>query len=131
MSTQTSALADQRILVVEDEYYLADDLRRLLEKEGAHVVGPFATVRQAADAVQGADLDCAILDVNLQGEFSMPLCSELEKRSVPMIFVTGYDHGGLPEQFRAAPHFTKPVDTRALLKCIVAISGSGNAQHAG
>ena len=34
----------KRILVVEDEYLIADDLRRELTEHGATVVGPVASV---------------------------------------------------------------------------------------
>jgi hypothetical protein len=36
----TSALAGRRILIVEDEYFLADDLKQILNQRSAEVLGP-------------------------------------------------------------------------------------------
>ena len=46
-SIQVLPLRGARVLVVEDEYYIADDLRRALEAAGAEVVGPFSTIEKA------------------------------------------------------------------------------------
>ncbi len=62
-------LRNCRILVVEDEYYLADELRTELETRGALVLGPVGTLDQALAAIgEARDIDGAILDVNLRGE---------------------------------------------------------------
>lgn len=43
----TSALADRRVLVVEDDYFLAVELARDLSAGGAEVVGPAASMDAA------------------------------------------------------------------------------------
>ncbi|WP_349546089.1 hypothetical protein [Bradyrhizobium sp. ORS 375] len=45
----TNTLAGRRLLVVEDDYYLADDLARALGAEGAEVVGPVSNIDSALD----------------------------------------------------------------------------------
>ena len=56
------------ILVVEDDYMIADDLRRDLEAAGARVLGPVPSLPEALELLRGADrLDAAVLDVNLHG----------------------------------------------------------------
>lgn len=40
-----AALAGRAILVVEDEYFAADDLRRELVRADARVVGPVSSLR--------------------------------------------------------------------------------------
>lgn len=81
----------RRILVVEDEYLLADDLRKLLDREGATVVGPVATEADALALLEDGTVDCAILDINLRGRMVYPLAHTLRDRHVPFLFVSGYD----------------------------------------
>lgn len=115
----SGTLIDRRILLVEDEYYLADDLRRVLEKEGAMIVGPFASVTSASVAARASELDCAVLDLNLQGELSFRLYEELAARGVPVVVISGYDRHSLPSQFAEITLLAKPVDTSRLVQCVV------------
>jgi hypothetical protein len=43
----SAPLKDRRVLVVEDDWFIADAVADLLAKEGAAVFGPAATVRKA------------------------------------------------------------------------------------
>lgn len=103
-------LNDLRILVAEDEYLLAEDLRDVLSAAGAIVIGPFPTV---ADAVACLDtetrVDLAILDVNLRGEMIFPVAELLDARAIPFIFTTGYQQESFPERFSQAARLEKPV----------------------
>jgi DNA-binding NtrC family response regulator len=111
-------LTDWRILLVEDEYYIADDLRRALGNEGAMILGPFASVDPASAAARAAELDCAVLDLNLQGELSFALYEELAARGVPLVVVSGYDRTSIPPQFAGITLLSKPVDTDRLVQCV-------------
>jgi DNA-binding response OmpR family regulator len=85
-----SSLANQRILVVEDEFLISAMLCDMLFDAEAVVVGPAASVSAALRLVQDNDVDCAILDMNLNGEWSDPIADELDRKGVPFIFTTGY-----------------------------------------
>ena len=52
-------------LLVEDEYFIADDMAKALETFGAKVVGP-ASDKEKATALLSSDrqIDAAILDIN-------------------------------------------------------------------
>ena len=39
-----SLLKGRRILIIEDEYFLADELNRVLQQAGAETLGPAASV---------------------------------------------------------------------------------------
>ncbi|WP_210528746.1 response regulator [Rubellimicrobium arenae] len=109
----------KHVLVVEDEYMLADDLRRDLEEAGARVLGPVASLEQAFSALNdGITIDAAVLDINLGGEMVFPLAEALRGRGVPFVFVTGYDAWALPGQFRDVPCCDKPVDAVQLLRSL-------------
>jgi DNA-binding response OmpR family regulator len=103
-----SSLADMRILIVEDEYFLADELARALEERGAHVVGPVGSLREAEALVAQNRPDCAILDINLRGDMAFPLADRLEAEGIPFIVASGYAGAAIPERFNAAPRLEKP-----------------------
>ena len=112
-----------RILIVEDEYMLADELQRELSRAGAVVVGPVPTVAMALDLLaREADLDGAVLDVNLGGDLVYPVADALAGRKVPFVFVTGYDAQVLPPRFAYAPRCEKPVRISAVRDAIGAPS---------
>lgn len=98
-----------RILVVEDEYLLADDISDILTEAGAHVIGPCATVADAVARAGTADLDAAILDINLRGDMVFPVADALAERRIPFIFATGYDQWSLPDRFADAVRLEKPL----------------------
>jgi DNA-binding response OmpR family regulator len=103
-----AALEQRRILVVEDEYFIADDIATALRKAGACVIGPLATVAEAAALVEREPIDAALLDVNLRGETILPLADVLTARGIPFAFATGYDDEALPARFVNVPRVLKP-----------------------
>lgn len=112
-------LSGRRILVVEDEYLIADDLRDALVAAGAEVVGPIATVADAIACVDaGTVLDAAVLDINLRGAMVYPVADGLAARGIPFLFATGYDAGSLPDRFATAVRLEKPVKAAKLADVI-------------
>jgi CheY-like chemotaxis protein len=112
-------LQDRCILVVEDEYFLADDLREMLAGAGAEVLGPVASIGEANTLIAaGSPIDAAILDVNLSGEAVFPVADALQARDVPFVFTTGYDQWALPERFANVPRLEKPLTGSNLLTLI-------------
>ncbi|HEX8303148.1 response regulator [Sphingomonas sp.] len=98
-----------RILIVEDEYLLADDLSYALSEAGAQVLGPIASVEDAQTFIAGGDpIDAAVLDVNLRGDLIFPVAEALQDRGVPFAFATGYDQWALPTRFADVPRVEKP-----------------------
>lgn len=104
----------RRVLVVEDEYLAADALRRELEAAGADVVGPAPGVADALALLESAEVDVAILDVNVGGERVDAVVDALLARRVPIVFATGYDAWAMPEAYAHVPRCEKPVDLHAL-----------------
>ncbi len=112
-------LAGCRILVVEDDYFIAEDLCDCLRREGAEIVGPAGTVETALRLARQAEaLDCAVLDLNLSGNPVDEVARTLARRSVGLLFATGYQTGGIAAEFAGVPRLTKPVDRRQLVDLI-------------
>ena len=108
-----SSVRGRRVLVVEDEYMLAEDLREELERQGALVMGPVASVADALELLRsGPAPDMAILDINLGGEMAYPVADALRARDIPFIFATGYNAGAIPKAYSDVPRAEKPVEVR-------------------
>lgn len=104
----TKTLTGRRILIVEDDYFIASDLKRMLTRAEAKVVGPVGDIAAGLALIEREPLDAAILDVNLDGVPSYPLADRLAAAGVPHAFVTGYDGWSLPDDYRETPRITKP-----------------------
>jgi DNA-binding response OmpR family regulator len=99
----------KRIMIVEDEYFIAHDLAHGFRQRGASVIGPFATIEEAVAELSGSEpIDGVVLDINLGGKMSFPLADALKARGVPFVFLTGYERYALPEQYADIPHIEKP-----------------------
>lgn len=104
-----------RVLVVEDEFLLAEELRCVLEQAGFVVVGPVATLEGALALVRDASIDAAVLDVRIVGGDSGPVAEALVARGCPVLFATGYGPQDLPPGQWQAPIVTKPLVHAELL----------------
>jgi DNA-binding NtrC family response regulator len=108
-----------RILVVEDEYMLADELRRELNDAGAVVLGPVGSVETALDAIRTEEvIDGAIVDINLRGEMAFAVADALIERGVPFAFTTGYDESALPTRFSQIVRCEKPVNLARFVQAV-------------
>ena len=106
------------VLVVEDNYYLASEMCAALSDQDAAIVGPTADVEEAQELLAATKLDCAVLDINLHGEFTFELAEELRRRGVPLIFTTGYDETIIPLPLLDAVRLEKPVNLTELVRAV-------------
>lgn len=107
-----------RVLIVEDEYFIADELACDLTAAGIEVTGVTKGAQGARDALGTGEVDVVLLDINLSGETSFGLANELRDRGTPFVFITGYDREMLPPQFRDEFVLGKPYDSRGLIDAI-------------
>jgi DNA-binding response OmpR family regulator len=98
-----------RILIVEDDFYLATDQQHMLEQAGATVIGPTGDSEEAARLADPRQIDCAILDINLGRGPSFELAAMLGARGIPYLFTTGYDAAAIPSNFADIIRLEKPV----------------------
>ena len=101
-------LRGKAVLIVEDEALIAMLFEDILEDVACRIVGPAMNVRQAMELAQAAEIDVAVLDVNLNGEPSFPVAALLESRGVPLVFSSGYGSQGLPAEWQGRPTLPKP-----------------------
>ncbi len=107
------SLRGRRVLIVEDDYLIAEDLREQLLSCGAVVLGPVACVADALALLEdGAVPDMAILDIGLGGGKVYPVADALRRRGIPFVFATGYDSWSIPDAYADVPRSEKPVALR-------------------
>ena len=117
MHAPLGELRGLRILVVEDNFLVAENLRELLSARGCDVIGPAPRVEAALSLLAAnSRVDGAMLDINLGGEDCFPVAAALQERAVPFLFLTGYDQSmSIPAEFSQAPRLSKPVDEAHLI----------------
>jgi len=121
----------KRILIVEDEYLIAQDLADDVRLLGFDVVGPVGTLDDALDLVDAEpDIDAAFLDVNLNGERVYAVADKLIERQVSMVLMTGYDESTIPSCYASIDSFTKPVTHAMLSDAIAALTSLSKAPAA-
>jgi CheY-like chemotaxis protein len=112
-------LSALKVLVVEDEALVSMLVEDMLGDLGCVVVGPAAELDEALKLASTADLDAALLDVNLGGRPIFPVADVLRARGIPFAFASGYGEAGLSEDYRGAPVLQKPfreADLRRILE---------------
>ena len=78
------------VLLVEDEYLIALDASEMLAEMGAVKVRIASNFDEAKACIADRGFDVAILDVNLNGQLSVPIAEALKRDGVPFLFTTGY-----------------------------------------
>ncbi len=120
-------LSGCRVLIVEDEFFQADDLKRCLVSHGANVIGPVSTLESGFETIAASDrIDFAVLDLNLGGHLSFEVAAQLRARDIPFVFATGYGSTQIPPGYRDVTRVEKPYAPEDLLPIIAeSVSGPG------
>jgi DNA-binding response OmpR family regulator len=112
------------VLIVEDEFLIAMDLKQMLEEDGWRVMGPVATVGAALRLLEGELPSVALLDVNLRNELVTPVAESLKERGVPFAVASAFEKpdriGG--EVLAGAPNVGKPTVERRLLAALAQLA---------
>jgi CheY-like chemotaxis protein len=117
------SLLGKRILVVEDEVFLALCVGQVLEDQGCAVIGPATSVQQGLKLVEETKVNGAILDINLNGEMVYPVAKELMDRNIPFVFTTGYSSLDVPSSYRSVPRLDKPVEAGLFIRVLEKLLG--------
>ena len=113
-----AAVARRCILIAEDEMLVAMMLQDMLTDLGFSTVMA-ARVGKAAKIVATTAVDCAILDIDLDGEPSYPVAEELRRRGVPIVFSTGYGRASLSADYWDCPILSKPYSEQELERVLI------------
>jgi CheY-like chemotaxis protein len=118
MNVKTEAPQKPRILVVEDEPFIAMLLGDMLEELGYTITASLGHVAEALQYLSANAVDLALLDVNLGTEKIDPVADLLADRGCLFIFTTGYGQAGVPEKYASSPVLQKPFQINQLAEAI-------------
>jgi CheY-like chemotaxis protein len=107
LSPVTSNHIPARILIVEDEFLIAQLIDDMVTELGYSVVGVATTVAAALKAFAELDFDAVLLDINLNGQRNPETADFLLQRGIPFAFVSGYDNVTQPH-LTHVPRVLKP-----------------------
>lgn len=115
-----------RVLIVEDEIFIAMSLQMELQAAGYSVNQPVSTGEAAISIVQQDKPDVVLMDISLAGEIDGIEAAQRIRAvaDVPVIFMTGYPDCAVEEQTeRLNPlgYFIKPVKVSAIKALINAM----------
>ncbi|WBH16319.1 response regulator [Sphingomonas radiodurans] len=112
-------LAGRTVLVIEDDYFIAEDMACQLAANGAEIIGPAASVDAAMALIEQTErIDGAVMDINLQGLMAWPIADALLKRGVHFVFATGYDSASIPARYAEIIRCEKPADPNSTAKAL-------------
>jgi DNA-binding response OmpR family regulator len=114
----------QRILIVEDEPFIALALEAMLLELGFDVAGSAAQLSVALELIGREQIDGAILDVNLGSQKIGPVADILAARACPFFFTTGYGISGIPARHAGRAVLQKPFGWEQVCSLVRAEFGS-------
>jgi DNA-binding response OmpR family regulator len=115
-----------RVLVVEDEFIIADEIAAIVEAAGHSVLGPVASIDDALAILAEERPGFAVIDANLRGQSSASLARRLDEMGVAFCICTGYRADDLRPTFGDVVLIQKPVKAGALVAALRSVA----AQHA-
>ncbi|MDX2116519.1 MAG: response regulator [Planctomycetota bacterium] len=113
-----NTLEGLRVLVVEDTYFAAVAVARLLDTLHCKVIGPAPTVQRALELLEHDRPDAALLDINLGDETAERIADVLAAQHIPFIFLTGYASPAMPGGHSGRRRVSKPVTLETLAEAI-------------
>lgn len=82
-------MSEVRILIIEDEFIIADNLRLMLEDLGYWVFKPQASKVSALEFLQQEQPDLVLLDINLKGRYDgIDIGYYLHEQHIPFLYIT-------------------------------------------
>jgi DNA-binding NtrC family response regulator len=114
----TNGLGGKRVLVIEDDYYLATDEAAALQDAGATVVACTGDPEEARILIDQQLINCALVDINLGFGPAFDTARALRDRQIPFLFTTGYDAAAIPPEFGEVPRLEKPFEQYKMIRML-------------
>ncbi|RKR05028.1 DNA-binding NtrC family response regulator [Flavobacterium sp. 90] len=109
----------EKILIVEDEFIVANDLKIMLLKAGYQIVGIASSVVQARKLIEDKKPDWVLLDIMLKGDLTgIDLAWELREIQLPFLYISANTNQSTLEAVKATHPYgfmVKPFRERDLI----------------
>lgn len=109
-----------KILIVEDDFIIAEDIAQILQNAGCTITGILARGEEVIRAIEIQEPDLILLDITLAGKKSgIEVGEEIHKKykKIPFIYLTSYTDQNTVQRAKhtfPAAYITKPFDERDL-----------------
>jgi len=110
-----------RILLAEDEAFIAFDIKHIIREAHGEVVAYAANLPKALKLADTPGLSLAILDFQLGPQNSLPVATKLHAAGVPFIFHTASKAPVLSEIWPGVPILPKPALLGKLVSTLVSL----------
>jgi DNA-binding NtrC family response regulator len=122
MSDGAKPLQGLNILIIEDEFLIAQVLAEQLASRGGSAITLASSVDEAQSVLRSsAAVDCVVLDVMLNDGSAEALVPLLGRLGIPFILATGLAEAALPPLLQGRPRCDKPCDYEELARLILAL----------
>lgn len=112
-----------QVLLAEDGAAISIALEDTLQDHGYTIAGPFPSCSTAITWLQDNTPDLALLDLMLGDGPCFELARFLRQRNVPILFLSGYSHHGLPADLQDVGWLEKPFPSDQLLTALRSLQG--------
>ncbi|MBN9482130.1 MAG: sigma 54-interacting transcriptional regulator [Bacteroidetes bacterium] len=87
------------MLIVEDEFIVANNLKIILQQAGYSVVGIAASVTDANSLIAGNKVDIVLLDIHLKGKLTgIDLAHQLKEKHIPFVYLSANSDRNILDQ---------------------------------
>lgn len=112
-----------RILIAEDNFLMAEEVRQVVHGCGYAVAGVAPSLESGLALISEDLVDGAVVDIDLAGTLSFPMCRALTAKGLPFLFLSAYSADEIvPDEFRKTLHLVKPLvpsDLKSALRTLV------------
>jgi len=92
----------EKVLIVEDEFIVANDLRLTLERAGYRVCGIAASVDESLKIIAEQNPGIVLLDIQLRGKLTgIDLAKQLNERNIAFVYLSANSNQSILEAARA------------------------------
>jgi DNA-binding NtrC family response regulator len=109
----------RKLLIVEDEFIVANDLQLILEGHGYKVTGIAASVAEALELIEEDKPELVLLDIQLKGKLNgIDLAARLNEKQIAFVYLSANSNQSILESAKVTQPYgflVKPFRTKDIL----------------